>query len=222
MASDEHAGRLPGLAHHFDSYEQQKEAATLGMWFFILQEVLFFGGLFAAYALYRWKYPLSFNHASRHLDIVLGTFNTAVLIASSLTMAMAVRSAQTGRARRVVGFLLGTGFLGSVFLAVKGYEYHHKWVEHLVPGPDFLFPGPGGEHARIFVSLYFGMTGLHALHMVVGIVILLCLLKPAWDGKYTPENHNMIEGFGLYWHFVDIIWIFLFPLLYLAGRHHLM
>ena len=222
MEPDPHAGRHPGLAHHFDSYAQQKESATLGMWLFIVQEILFFGGLFCAYALYRWKYPVAFNHASRHLDIVLGTFNTAVLIGSSLTVAMAVRSAQIGRPKRIVGFLLGTAVLGSIFLGVKAYEYHHKWVEHLVPGPDFSFEGPGGEHARIFFSLYFGMTGLHALHMVVGIAILLCLLKPAWEGKYTPENHNMIEGFGLYWHFVDIIWIFLFPLLYLMGRHHVL
>ncbi len=105
---------------------------------------------------------------------------------------------------------------------MKAYEYHHKWVEHLVPGPSFFLEGPGNDHAMTFFSLYFAMTGLHALHMVVGIAILLCLLKPAWNGTYTPENHNMIEGFGLYWHFVDIIWIFLFPLLYLAGRHHLL
>jgi cytochrome c oxidase subunit 3 len=220
LASDEHAGH-PGLAHHFDSYAQQKESATLGMWLFIVQEVLFFGGLFTAYALYRWKYPIAFDHASLHLDIVLGTFNTAVLLASSLTMAMAVRCAETGKVRKIVGFLLATGALGSVFLGVKAFEYHHKWVEHLVPGPLFRFEGPGGENARLFFSLYFGMTGLHALHMVVGIAILLCLLRPAWKGKFTPESHNMIEGFGLYWHFVDIIWIFLFPLLYLPGRHPL-
>ena len=222
MSHDAHGGAQPGLAHHFDSYEQQKESATLGMWLFIVQEILFFGGLFFAYALYRWKYPVSFNHASRHLDIALGTFNTAVLIGSSVTVAMAVRCAQTGKARRIVGYLLGTGFLGLVFLGVKAFEYHHKWVEHLVPGPSFFLEGPGNDHAMMFFSLYFAMTGLHALHMVVGIAILLCLLKPAWNGKYTPENHNMIEGFGLYWHFVDIIWIFLFPLLYLAGRHHLL
>ena len=222
MSHDAHAAAQPGLAHHFDTYEQQKESATLGMWLFIVQEILFFGGLFFAYALYRWKYPVAFNHASRHLDIVLGTFNTVVLIGSSLTVAMAVRSAQTGKARRVVGFLLGTGFLGLVFLGVKAFEYHHKWVEHLVPGPGFVLEGPGNDHAMMFFSLYFAMTGLHALHMIVGIGILLFLLKPAWDGAYTPENHNMIEGFGLYWHFVDIIWIFLFPLLYLAGRHHLL
>jgi cytochrome c oxidase subunit 3 len=219
LAADTHGGS-PGLAHHFDSYERQKESATLGMWLFIAQEILFFGGLFFAYALFRWKYPVAFNHGSRHLDVALGTFNTAVLLLSSLTMALAVRSAQIAKPKRIVGFLLATGALGSVFLGVKAYEYHHKWVEHLVPGPTFVFEGPDAEHARIFFSLYFGMTGLHALHMVVGIAILLVLLRPAWRGRYTPESHNMVEGFGLYWHFVDIIWIFLFPLLYLAGRHH--
>ena len=219
MASDHGAG-IPGLAHHFGSYAQQKESATLGMWLFIAQEILFFGGLFFSYALYRWKYPVAFIAGSLRLDVVLGTFNTVVLLTSSLTMALAVRAAQTGRPRRIVGFLLATGALGSVFLGVKVHEYHHKWVEHLVPGPSFAFDGPGAEHARLFFSLYFGMTGLHALHMVVGIAILLVLLRPAWLGRYTPESHNMIEGFGLYWHFVDIIWIFLFPLLYLAGRHH--
>jgi len=221
LAADTH-GRAPGLAHHFDSYEQQKESATLGMWLFIVQEILFFGGLFFAYALFRWKYPVAFNHGSRHLDVALGTFNTAVLLSSSLTMALAVRSAQVAKPKRIVGFLLATAALGAVFLGVKAYEYHHKWVEHLVPGPYFSFEGPDAEHARLFFSLYFGMTGLHALHMVVGIAILLFLLKPAWEGRYTPESHNMVEGFGLYWHFVDIIWIFLFPLLYLAGRHHLL
>ena len=224
MAADTHGGATgpPGLAHHFDSYEQQKESATLGMWLFIVQEILFFGGLFFAYALFRWKYPVAFNHGSRHLDVALGTFNTAVLLSSSLTMALAVRSAQIAKPKRIVGFLLATAALGAVFLGVKAYEYHHKWVEHLVPGPYFSFEGPDAEHARLFFSLYFGMTGLHALHMVVGIAILLFLLKPAWEGRYTPESHNMVEGFGLYWHFVDIIWIFLFPLLYLAGRHHLL
>ena len=224
MAADTHGGATgpPGLAHHFDSYEQQKESATLGMWLFIVQEILFFGGLFFAYALFRWKYPVAFNHGSRHLDVALGTFNTAVLLSSSLTMALAVRSAQVAKPKRIVGFLLATAALGAVFLGVKAYEYHHKWVEHLVPGPYFSFEGPDAEHARLFFSLYFGMTGLHALHMVVGIAILLFLLKPAWEGRYTPESHNMVEGFGLYWHFVDIIWIFLFPLLYLAGRHHLL
>jgi cytochrome c oxidase subunit III len=218
--ASEHGAGLSGLAHHFGSYAQQKESATLGMWLFITQEILFFGGLFFAYALFRWEYPVSFNHGSRHLDVVLGTFNTAVLLMSSLTMALAVRSAQIARPRRIVGFLLATGALGSVFLGVKAYEYHHKWVEHLVPGPTFSIEGPGNEHIRLFFSLYFGMTGLHALHMVVGIGIILFLLRPAWKGRFTPESHNLLEGFGLYWHFVDIIWIFLFPLLYLAGRHH--
>jgi cytochrome c oxidase subunit 3 len=196
------------------------------MWLFIVQEVMFFGGLFTAYLVYRAAYPLAFAAASHHLDIRLGAFNTVVLIASSLTMALAVRGAQTGSRKSLQGFLVATLLLGSVFLVVKGFEYQHKWAEHHVPGPRFEFAGVDHHarpieprHAYVFFSLYFAMTGLHALHMVVGIAILLWLLYWARRGRFTPENHNWVEGTGLYWHFVDIVWIFLFPLLYLIGRH---
>ncbi|HTS00915.1 MAG TPA: cytochrome c oxidase subunit 3 family protein [Thermoanaerobaculia bacterium] len=219
MARDAHGGALPGLAHHFDSYEQQKESATLGMWTFLVTEILFFGGLFAAYTVCRSAYPDVFRAASHTLDIRLGTLNTAVLIGSSLTMALAVRGGQTGRSKLTFGFLLATLALGTVFLSVKGIEYHAKFVEHHVPGPTFHFEGPDGPHAQLFFSLYFLMTGLHALHMIIGAAILVFMLGPAWRGAWTPRNHNFLEGFGLYWHFVDIVWIFLFPLLYLIGRH---
>jgi cytochrome c oxidase subunit 3 len=208
------------LAHHFDSYEQQKESATLGMWTFLVTEILFFGGLFAAYSLYRSLYPEAFRAASHTLDIRLGAFNTAVLIGSSLTMALAVRGGQTGKPKVTFAMLLATLALGSTFLGVKAFEYAHKFAEHHVPGPTFHFDGPDALHAQLFFSLYFGMTGLHALHMIIGAAILAGMLRPALRGAWTPRNHNFLEGMGLYWHFVDLVWIFLFPLLYLIGRHH--
>ncbi len=219
MARDGHEAGLPGLAHHFDSYEQQRESATLGMWTFLVTEILFFGGLFAAYSLYRSLYTDVFGAASRTLDIRLGAINTAVLIGSSLTMALAVRGGQTGKPKTTFAMLLGTLALGSTFLAIKAIEYADKFHHHHVPGPSFHFEGPDAPHAQLFFSLYFLMTGLHALHMIIGVAILLFMLRPAWRGAWTPRNHNFLEGFGLYWHFVDLIWIFLFPLLYLVERH---
>jgi cytochrome c oxidase subunit III len=207
------------LAHHFESYEQQRESASLGMWVFLVTEIMFFGGLFAAYAIYRWSFPESFAAASRHLDVRLGTTNTAVLIGSSLTMALAVRAGQLGKRRGVVVFLALTLLLGSAFLGIKFYEYHEKVVEHLVPGHAFQFHDPGAPHAQMFFCLYFAMTGLHALHMVIGIGLLAVMVVLGSRGRFTPENHNALECSGLYWHFVDIVWIFLFPLLYLVGRH---
>jgi len=198
---------------------QQHEAATLGMWLFLCTEVLFFGGLFAAYLLYRVWYPETFGDASRTLDIVLGTANTMVLITSSLTMAMAVRSAALGERRALLVFLVLTMVLGAVFLGVKGVEYHEKFVEHHVPGPGFHFEGTAPERAQLFFSLYFAMTGLHALHMVIGLGLLAVMLVMAWRGAFSPRWHTPVEVSGLYWHFVDIIWIFLFPLLYLVDRH---
>jgi cytochrome c oxidase subunit 3 len=219
LAAEAHDTSLPDLHHQFGSYDQQRESATLGMWLFLVTEILFFGGLFLAYTLYRWSWSIPFHAGSASLDIRLGAFNTAVLIASSLTMALAVRGAQTGKPRLTAGLLLATIALGSVFLVVKAFEYHEKFVEHHVPGPSFRFEGEGAEHAAMFFVLYFFMTGLHALHMIVGVSLLGSMIPKALRGGYTPENHNFIEGAGLYWHFVDLIWIFLFPLLYLIGRH---
>jgi cytochrome c oxidase subunit 3 len=207
------------LRHHFASREQQKDASTLGMWVFLVTEVMFFGGMFTAYVVYRTWYPQAFAAASHHLDIVLGGLNTAVLIASSLTMALAVRAGQLGARRALMLFLILTMALGSVFLGVKAVEWHHKFVEHHVPGPNFQYEGPHAGNVQLFFSLYFGMTGLHALHMVIGLGLLTSLLYFAWRGKYTAEYNTPIDMVGLYWHFVDIIWIFLFPLLYLVDRH---
>ena len=235
-------------AHQFADAEQQKEASTLGMWAFLVTEILFFGGLFTAYALYRWSFPAAFAASSHHLDITLGAFNTAVLIASSLTMALGVHAAQLGRTKALGAFLVLTMILGGVFLGVKAVEYTHKFHEHLIPGPDFRFEpeatGHGffrkyhdasvlagspsvpldfeaslARHAQIFFSLYFAMTGMHALHMVVGLGLLAWLLVLALRGRFSPAYNTPVEIVGLYWHFVDIVWIFLFPLLYLIERH---
>ena len=216
-----HSGHV-ALQHHFDDMEQQKEASTFGMWVFLVTEILFFGGLFLAYTIYRQRFHGVFAEASGHLNVKLGALNTAVLIASSLTMALAIWSAQVNKRKWIVGFLLLTMALGSTFLVVKYFEYAEKFQHHLVPGASFHYAGANPEQAQVFFALYFCMTGLHALHMIVGISLLTYLLFPSWKGRYTAEWHNPLECSGLYWHFVDIVWIFLFPLLYLIGtRHHL-
>jgi cytochrome c oxidase subunit 3 len=206
-------------AHQFDDLGQQQEAAGLGMWAFLATEILFFGGLFLGYAVYRTLYPVAFTEGSHHLDILLGSINTAVLIGSSLTMALAVHSAQVGRRRAIVGFLALTMLLGLVFLSIKTVEYGHKFAEALVPGPRFAYDGPFAPQVQLFFSFYFIMTGLHALHMVVGIGIMAVLAWLAWHDKFSPAYHTPVEISGLYWHFVDVVWIFLFPLFYLLGRH---
>jgi cytochrome c oxidase subunit III len=209
----------PPLAHQFDTLEQQVEASTLGMWVFLVTEVLFFGGLFATYCVYRTFYPAAFAAASHELDVVLGTVNTVVLITSSLTMALAVHAAQLGERKPLLVFLALTMILGAVFLGIKGVEYYHKFVEHHVPGASFQFEPEYARHAQIFFSLYFMMTGVHALHMIIGIGIMLVMFVLAYRGTITSAYYSPIEISGLYWHFVDIVWIFLFPLLYLIGRH---
>ena len=213
-----HAVHHHDLQHHFDSLEQQHEAATLGMWLFLITEVLFFGGLFLAYTLYRIWYPVAWAEASRELDIVLGAFNTAVLIGSSLTMAFAVRAAQTGKQRATVVWILLTMALGLVFLIVKYFEYKEKFEHHHVPGPNFAFEGPQAGPAQIYFSLYFLLTGLHATHMIIGFFIMSVIAWMAHKKRFTPEWYTPVEISGLYWHFVDIVWIFLFPLLYLVDR----
>ncbi len=209
----------PRLQHHFDDPGQQHEAATLGMWVFLATEVLFFGGLFAAYMIYRVWYPETFGDASRTLDITLGSVNTVVLITSSLSMAFAVRAAATGRRRQLLILLVVTMMLGLVFLGIKGVEYHQKFVEHHIPGFGFHFEGTAPERANLFFSLYFAMTGLHALHMIIGLGVLTVIFVMAARGRFSVAWHTPVEISGLYWHFVDIIWIFLFPLLYLVDRH---
>lgn len=213
------------LAHHFEDIEQQNESSVLGMWLFLAQEIMFFGGLFVAYLVYRYKYPEAWAAGSSDLDLVLGTINTVVLLVSSLTMAMAVYSAQTGRQRKLIQWLLYTLALGATFLVIKGFEYHAKFAHHHVPGPSFAFhsehfPNADPSHVQLFYTLYFLMTGMHAFHMVVGAGLLIWLIVLSMKGKFGPHNFMKVELTGFYWHFVDIVWVFLFPLLYLVNRHH--
>jgi cytochrome c oxidase subunit 3 len=208
------------LAHHFDDMEQQFDASTFGMWVFLLTEIMFFGGLFASYTVYRSLYPQVFAEASRHLHVALGGTNTIVLITSSLTMALAVRAAKLGKSKATTNYLLLTLLLGTVFLGIKGYEYYHKYLEHHVPGLSFAFDGPFANIAEIFFCFYFFMTGMHALHMVIGAGLLVYFIRQASAGRYSAEYYGPVEVMGLYWHFVDIVWIFLFPLLYLIGYHY--
>jgi len=207
------------LAHQFEDLQQQHDAATLGMWVFLVTEVMFFGGLFAGYTMYRAVYPSAFAEGSRLCEVVLGASNTLILIASSLTMALAVYSAQRGHRGRVLVFLGVTMVLGALFLGVKFLEYFHKYEEHLVPGLNFEHGGPSARQVELFICFYFGMTGLHALHMIIGLGVLTVMMTLAWRGRFTPAHYAPIEVAGLYWHFVDIVWIFLFPLLYLVDLH---
>ena len=212
--------------HQFDDLAQQTDAARLGMWLFLATEVLFFGGLFAAYTAYRYSYPHGFAEASRELSVLFGTLDTAVLLASSLTMAVAVYTAQAmgpstedrRRAGRTIAILLlATAALGAGFLFLHGYEYYEEVVEHHFPGRGFHFEGPESAHVQMFFILYFCLTGLHSLHVLIGVGLLAVMAVLAWGGRYSREYHTPIEISGLYWHFVDLVWVFLFPLLYLIA-----
>jgi cytochrome c oxidase subunit III len=243
----EHEAR-PELRHHFADEQQQRNAASLGMWWFLGTEIMFFGGMFCGYLVYRRIYFPEFAAASRTLDLVVGTLNTAVLICSSLTVAMAVRAAQMGKRKLQVQLLLATIFFGLVFLGVKGYEWTNKYKEHHIPTFDYnAVSGEGDltkgqesllgldklkndpvkyqerrteiqQRTKIFFSLSFALTGMHAIHMIVGVGLFAVITFMAWKGRFTPEYHTPLEIAGLYWHFVDIVWIYLFPLLYLIDR----
>ena len=230
VGNSAHAGvHSPGLLHHFVEPQQQRDSASLGMWVFLATEVMFFGGLFCAYLIYRLAYFGDFAAAAQTLSWKLGTTNTVVLICSSLTVVFAVYAAQHGKRRMLLTSLVLTLILGFAFLGIKGIEYHDKFVEHHVPGASFDFqnktiPGHPDQlanprHVQIYFALYFIMTGLHALHMIVGIGVFVWLLTIAWKGRLTPEYDTPMEIGGLYWHFVDIVWIYLFPLLYLIDLH---
>jgi len=227
-ASTEHN---PALRHHFASVEQQKNSASLGMWLFLVTEIMFFGGMFCAYLIYRLAHFNDFAAASRSLNIKLGAGNTVVLLLSSLTVVLAVNAAQRGKRKLLVFYLIATIVLGLAFLGVKAVEYHDKFVEHHVPGPGFNFVEEhAAEHserapvnqqyAQMFFSLYFVMTGMHAIHMIIGVGLFAGLAVMAWKGRYDENYNTPVENAGLYWHFVDVVWIYLFPLLYLISRHH--
>jgi cytochrome c oxidase subunit 3 len=211
------AGQPSYLQHHFTDVEQQRESAKLGMWLFLITEVLLFGGLFCAYAIYRSWNPDIFHNAHVHLDIYMGTLNTVVLIASSVTMALAIRSMQLGRQAATLKFLIATLLLAGVFLVVKYFEYSHKIHLGQLPGKFYTFDGIDGSNPHIFFSVYFLMTGLHGFHVVGGMGVITWLIVKTRRKAYSSEYYTPIEMTGLYWHLVDLIWIFLFPLFYLVG-----
>lgn len=205
------------LAHHFSEVGQQKESAKLGMWIFLLTEILLFGGLFCAYAVYRAWNPEMFYNAHKFLNIHMGTLNTAVLITSSLTMALAIRGIQSGDRRKAIVNLSLTLACAAVFLVVKYFEYSHKFHLGQLPGKYYTFTGVEGANPHIFFSIYFIMTGLHGLHVLAGMVAIGWALVKTVKNRFSAEYYTPMEMTGLYWHLVDIIWIFLFPLLYLIG-----
>jgi cytochrome c oxidase subunit 3 len=207
------------VAHQFDDAGQQRLAAEFGIWVFLATEVMFFGGMILLYTTYRSLHPLPFAHASQHLDVVVGGINTAVLLASSYTVVLAVHAARTGAARMLPACLALTALLGVVFLGIKAYEWHHHWEEALVPGLRFGPTGPDARAIGLFFWLYFALTGVHALHLTIGVAVMLVLAGLALRGRFPPDRENPVEVAGLYWHFVDVVWIFLLPLLYLIGRH---
>jgi cytochrome c oxidase subunit III len=215
-----------GFAHQFEDMEQQREAGSLGMWVFLVTEIMFFGGLFASYIVYRSLYLHSFEIGSRLLNVKFGASNTAVLIASSLTMALSIHAAQSGKKKnQQIMFLVLTLVLGILFLFLKfNFEWRADYAEHLIPGFGFIIRpewGAAGSHVPMFFLFYFFMTGLHALHMIIGCGILVVLMFMAGRNRFNSEYYAPLEITGLYWHFVDIVWIFLFPLLYLIGGRYL-
>lgn len=202
----------------FATLAQQAETATLGIWVFLATEMLFFGGMLLAYIVLRRAYPAGFAEAGGETKIVIGTVNTAVLLTSSAAMAGAVHAAQAGR-RRLLTLLLGiTAALGVAFLILKGIEYSKEYDEHLVPGLNFYSSSAHAGAIELFYFLYFGMTGVHAVHLTIGIVIIGIMAGRAWRAAFSPAYYTPIEITGLYWHFVDLVWIFLYPLIYLNGR----
>jgi len=228
---------VPQHRHHFETEEQQREAGSFGMWLFLLTEIMFFGGLFFAYLLYRNWYYDAFFTASNQLSVPLGAANTAILITSGFFMALGVWAAEVRKQQLLVWTLILTTVFGVAFLGVKYVEYKEKWEKHHIPGnsfdvSEFVNPAAHGvnekplppdmaQKTQIFFFLYFAMTGMHALHMVIGIGLLVWLILRAQRGDFTAGYVAPIENFGLYWHFVDIVWLFLFPLLYLINRHPL-
>ncbi len=205
------------LAEHFTDAAQQQDSAKLGMWIFLLTEVLLFGGLFCAYAIYRAWYPDMFYNAHKHLDVTLGTVNTVVLILSSVTVALAVRSIQLNMKKQTVFLLLATLLFAATFMVIKYFEYSHKFHLGQLPGKFYTYTGIEGTNPHIFFTVYFTMTGLHGLHVLAGMIVITWVMFRTMRGDFSSEYYTPVEVVGLYWHLVDMIWIYLFPLLYLVG-----
>ena len=206
------------VAEQFESAQRQRESVELGMWVFLATEIMFFAPLFLGYGYGRWAFPEAFAAASRHTDVVIGTINTAILLTSSLMMAIAVRASKLQQRRATIIFLILTAALGLTFLVLKGVEYHDEWLEHLIPWLDFRFEPAQRAGAGLFYFLYFGMTGLHAIHLTIGVTVVCIFAVRAYRQGVAPLR-NQIEVSALYWHFVDSIWVFLYPMIYLLERH---
>lgn len=224
MASHPADGHPPHLEHHFVSSEQQFDAAKMGMWMFLITEILLFSGMFVAYTVYRSWHPEVFAHVSDLLDWRMGGFNTLVLLASSFTVALGIHYAQKNDQKKLVLNLVLTLIFAFVFLVVKYFEYTGKFAHGVFPGAAFDPHGVANGHdyalynvpyAAQFFSIYFVMTGIHAFHVIVGIGVFVWITIRASKGEFSSEYYTPVELTGLYWHLVDIIWIFLFPLLYL-------
>lgn len=234
-AHDDHHGHHdPHLAHHFESHEQQFDSGKLGIWLFLVTEVLFFSGLFVFYILYRFLHPEVFEYAHHFLDKKLGAVNTIVLLFSSLTMAWAVRCAQLNQRKGLIVTLIITLVCAGAFMVVKYFEYTHKFHNGTVPAGLYSFDptseegkieaehvGVAGEevpkNVGVFFSIYFCMTGLHGIHIVAGMIAITWLLVRAFKGHFNENYFGPVDFVGLYWHLVDLIWIYLFPLLYLIN-----
>ncbi|HTU92387.1 MAG TPA: cytochrome c oxidase subunit 3 [Gemmataceae bacterium] len=218
------------LAHHFADLDQQRETETFGMWLFLSTEILIFGAVFTCYTVYRLRYPHDFEAASAKLNVLIGSINTIVLLSSSLTMALSVHATRVGRQQMLLTCLLLTILLGGTFLGLKVLEYYKDYKDNLVPVLAFKpeewtqVQGEQGpvqpQRVELMLVFYYVMTGLHAVHMIVGMGLLIWLVVEARKGLLTTVRYMPVEVVGLYWHFVDIVWIFLLPLLYLTGTHH--
>jgi cytochrome c oxidase subunit 3 len=207
------------VAPQFENAEQQRDAATMGMWLFLATEVLFFGAMFLGYTAYRVSYPRAFAEASRHTLIAFGAVNTAVLLISSTVMAFAVRATRANRRGLSCFLLLATASLGALFLVIKGFEYAREISERLLPGPGFQIAAADPKHAELFFYIYWLMTGVHALHVAIGVVLITFFALRIWFANAFQNRDTPVDLLGLYWHFVDIVWVFLFPLIYLVDRH---
>ena len=206
------------VEEQYDDAVQQREAATLGMWVFLATEILFFGVLFASYTICRVLYPQGFAAASRHTDMLLGTIETAVLLTSSSLIALGVRAIKLDERRLAARLLVGTGLLGISFLVMHGFEYYKEYTEHLIPGIDFAQNGPHAHAVELFFCLYYFITGFHSLHVIIGVTVILVLAARVARGAFGPQRYTTLELTALYWHLVDIVWIFVYPLIYLVGR----
>jgi cytochrome c oxidase subunit 3 len=205
------------VGHHYDNAEHEFSSAKQGMWIFMVTEVLMIGALFVGYLLFRLRFPEAFHEAHQHLDVKLGTTNTVILLVSSATMVLGVSAVQRGNNKRGMRMLMATVALGACFLVVKYFEYTHEFKEGIFPGGYYHFEGLKTAHAPLFYSFYFVMTGIHAFHVIVGMSLITWLITKIKRGHISKDYFTPIELVGFYWHFVDLVWIYLFPLLYLLG-----